>query len=210
MALDTYCDEPMFGGETGAYLKFKRMIQEKFKNTDVLSIESGELEPRSKEYCSYIIEAIITGKPFKFSGNVPNNGFITNLPQNATVEVPVFADREGYHPTFIGDLPKQCAAMNMSNITVQDLAAEAALTGNVELAYWAVAMDPLTSSVLTLKQIRDMVNEMFIAEKEWLPQFDVNQIRRVDPIDIPENVVPVDVPEDPALAINKRYEILGS
>lgn len=210
MALDTYCDEPMFGGETGAYLKFKRMIQEKFKETDILSIESGELEPRSKEYCSYIMEAIITGKPFKFSGNVPNNGFITNLPQTATVEVPVYADREGYHPVYVGDLPKHCAAMNVSNITVQDLAAEAALTGNIELAYWAVAMDPLTSSVLTLKEIREMVNEMFIAEKEWLPQFDVDKLRTVDTIKMPEDVVPVAVPEDPALAINKRYEVLGA
>lgn len=210
MALDTYCDEPMFGGETGAYLKFKRMIQEKFKNTDVLSIESGELEPRSKEYCSYIMEAIITGNPFKFSGNVPNQGYITNLPYTATVEVPVYADKAGLHPTFIGDLPKQCAAMNMSNISVQDMAAEAAITGDIELAYWAIAMDPLTSSVLTLKQIRDMVNEMFLAEKEWLPQFDLSKLRTVAYIAIPADVVPVAVPEDPALAINKRYEILGS
>lgn len=210
MALDTYCDEPMFGGETGAYLKFKRMIQEKFKNTDVLSIESGELEPRSKEYCSYIMEAIITGEPFKFSGNVPNQGYITNLPSTATVEVPVYVDKQGYHPTFIGELPKQCAAMNMSNISVQDMAAEAAIKGDIELVYWAIAMDPLTSSVLTLKQIRDMVNEMFLAEKEWLPQFDLSGLRKVDDIKIPEDIVPVAVPEDPALAINKRYEILGS
>lgn len=210
MALDTYCDEPMFGGETAAYLKFKRMIQEKFKNTDVLSIESGELEPRSKEYCSYIMEAIITGNPFKFSGNVPNQGYITNLPSDATVEVPVYVDKYGYHPTFVGDLPKQCAAMNMSNISVQDLAAEAAITGNMELAYWAVAMDPLTSAVLTLKEIREMVNEMFEAEKEWLPQFDLTELKQTDAIIIPEDTVPVAVPEDPALAINKRYEILGS
>jgi alpha-galactosidase len=208
-ALDLYCDEPMFGGETGAYLKFKRMIQEKFKNMDVLSIESGELEPRSKEYCSYIIEAIVTGKPFKFSGNVPNKGYITNLPETATVEVPVFADKEGYHPTRIGDLPKQCAAMNMSNLSAQDLAAQAAITGDTELAFWAVAMDPLTSAVCTLKEIRDMVNEMFEAEKEWLPQFDLSKLRNVDTIRIPSDVVPAQVPEDPALAINHRYQILG-
>ncbi|MCR4752128.1 MAG: alpha-glucosidase/alpha-galactosidase, partial [Eubacterium sp.] len=208
-ALDLYCDEPMFGGETGAYLKFKRMIQEKFKNTDVLSIESGDLEPRSKEYCSYIMEAIITGKPFKFSGNVPNKGYITNLPANATVEVPVYADKEGLHPTFIGDLPRQCAAMNMSNLTAQDLAAEAAITGDVELAFWAIAMDPLTSAVCTLKEIRDMVNEMFEAEKKWLPQFNLDDLRKLDTIVIPEGTVPVDVPEDPALAINHRYSVLG-
>ena len=98
----------------------------------------------------------------------------------------------------------------MSNITVQDLAAEAALTGDVELAYWAVAMDPLTSSVLTLKEIREMVNEMFEAEKEWLPQFGISKLRTIDTVHIPDDVVPVEVPEDPALAINKRYEILGA
>ena len=119
-ALDQYCDEPMFGGEHGAYLKFTRMIQEKFKNTDVLSIESGELEPRSKEYCSYIIEAIITGKPFRFSGNVSNKeGYISNLPRDATVEVPVYADQYGLHPMFIGELPLHLAAMNQSNITTR-------------------------------------------------------------------------------------------
>ena len=210
-ALDLYCDEPMFGGETGAYLKFKKMIQEKFKNTDVFSIESGNLEPRSKEYCSYIIEAIVTGKPFKFSGNVSNEpGYITNLPRNATVEVPVFADKEGFHPTYIGDLPRQCAAMNMSNLTAQDLAAQAAITGDVELAYWAVAMDPLTSAVCTLKEVRDMVNEMFEAEKEWLPQFDISKLRKVSTIQIPEGTIPKEVPEDPALAINHRYSVLGS
>lgn len=209
-ALDTYCDEPMFGGETGAYLKFKRMMQEKFKNTDVLSIESGELEPRSKEYCSYIMEAIITDKPFKFSGNVLNNGYITNLPMDATVEVPVYADREGYHPTFIGKLPKQCAAMNMSNILVQDMAADAAVKGDVELAFWSIAMDPLTSAVLTLKEIRDMVNEMFLAEQKWLPQFHMEDLRKLDDIMIPDDVVPVAVPEDPALAINNRYGKLMS
>lgn len=209
-ALDLYCDEPMFGGETAANLKFKRMIQEKFANTDVLSIESGELEPRSKEYCSYIIEAIITDKPFKFSGNVPNRGYITNLPNNATVEVPVFVDRQGFHPTYIGELPRQCAAMNMSNLTAQDLAAEAAITGDIELAYWAIAMDPLTSAVCTLKEIRDMVNEMFLAEEKWLPQFDLSKLREVPTIDIPEGTIPRDVPEDPALAINHRFAVLGS
>lgn len=207
--LDIYCDEPMFGGETGAYLKFKRMIQEKFRELDVLSIESGELEPRSKEYCSYIIEAIVTGTPFKFSGNVPNRGYITNLPMNATVEVPVYADKQGYHPTYIGELPKQCAAMNLSNLIVQDMAADAAIKGDMELAYWAVAMDPLTSAVLSLQQIREMVNEMFLAEEKWLPQFDVGKCKKLTAIYIPEGTVPVSVPEDPALAINNRYKILG-
>ena len=71
-------------------------------------------------------------------------------------------------------------------------------------------MDPLTSAVLTLREIREMVNEMFRAEEEWLPQFDLSKLRDIKDIQIPEDVVPVAVPEDPALAINKRYEILGA
>jgi alpha-galactosidase len=205
-ALKQYCDEPMFGGEHGAYLKFNKMIHEKFRTTDVLSIESGELEPRSKEYCSYIIEAIVTGKPFKFSGNVSNApGYITNLPRNATVEVSVYADRNGLHPTFIGDLPMQCAAMNQSNLTTQGLAAQAAITGDPELAFWAIAMDPLTCTKVTLAECRRMVKEMFEAEKQWLPQFEGKTLKDVPDIVVPEGTVPVAVPEDPALAIDNRF-----
>ena len=205
-ALKRYCDEPMFGGEHGAYLKFGRMIQEKFKNTDVLSIESGELEPRSKEYCSFIIEAIVTGKPFRFSGNVSNaEGYITNLPKDAVVEVPVYADQYGLHPTYIGELPKHLAALNQSNITVQDLAAQAAIDGDPELAFWAIAMDPLTCTKLTLNECRKMVGEMFEAEAKWLPQFEGKKLKVVEDIDVPADTVPVPVPEDPALAINSRF-----
>ena len=185
------------------------MVAEKFAKTDVLSIESGELEPRSKEYCSYIIEALETGRPFKFSGNVRNNGFITNLPYDATVEVPIYADREGLHPFTIGDLPIQLAAMNQSNLTVQGLAAEAAIHGAPELAFWAIAMDPLTSSVLSLKDVRKMVSEMFEAEMEWLPQFAGKKLKEVPQIIIPEGTTPVPVPTDPALAINSRFGKLG-
>ena len=207
--MDLYCDEPDFGGASGAYYKYSVMVAEKFAKTDVLSIESGELEPRSKEYCSYIIEALETGRPFKFSGNVRNNGFITNLPYDATVEVPIYADREGLHPFTIGDLPIQLAAMNQSNLTVQGLAAEAAIHGDPELAFWAIAMDPLTSSVLSLKDIRKMVSEMFEAEMEWLPQFAGKKLKEVPQIIIPEGTTPVPVPTDPALAINSRFGKLG-
>ncbi len=208
--LKRYCDEPMFGGEHGAYLKFGRMIQEKFRKTDLLSIESGELEPRSKEYCSYIIEAIVTGVPFRFSGNVPNApGYIENLPRDATVEVPVFVDQYGFHPTYIGKLPMQLAAMNQSNLTTQGLAAQAAIDADPELAFWAIAMDPLTSTRLTLHECRNMVREMFEAEREWLPQFEGKELKAVEEIDVPEGTVAVPVPEDPALAINQRFAKLA-
>lgn len=208
-ALDTYCDEPLFGGETGAALYFNMKVAEKFKNTDVFSIESGELEPRSKEYCSYIIEAIITGKPFKFSGNVPNKGYITNLPNGATVEVPVYADKDGLHPCVIGDLPVHLAAMNQSNISVQDIAVEAAINGDPEMAFWAIAMDPLTSTKLTLRDIRKMVAEMLEAERKWLPQFEGKTLREFGDVEVPEGTVGVPVPVDPALAINNRFSKLG-
>lgn len=209
-ALEQYCDEPMFGGEHGAYLKFNKLVHEKFRDTDVLSIESGELEPRSKEYCSYIIEAIITGQPFRFSGNVSNReGYITNLPKDATVEVPVYADQYGYHPTYIGELPMHLAAMNQSNITTQGLAAQAAIDGNPEMAFWAIAMDPLTSTKVTLNECRNMVAEMFEAEKQWLPQFEGKTFKTLQDINVPEDIVSVPVPEDPALAINGRFSKLA-
>ena len=210
-ALKRYCDEPMFGGEHAAYLKFARMIQEKFKNTDVLSIESGELEPRSKEYCSFIIEAIVTGKPFRFSGNVSNaDGYIENLPRDATVEVPVYADQYGFHPTHVGKLPMHLAAMNQSNLTTQSLAAQAAIDGDAELAFWAIAMDPLTCTKVTLNECREMVAEMFEAQAQWLPQFEGKALKRLKDIEIPEGTVPVPVPEDPALAINGRFGKLAN
>jgi len=208
-ALDRYCDEPAFGGETGAYYKYSEMVAQKFAETDVLAIESGELEPRSKEYCSHILEAIETGVPFHFNGNVMNNGYITNLPHNAAVEVPMYADKTGLHPVTVGDIPPHLAAMNQSNLSVQSLAAEAAIKGDPELAFWAVAMDPLTSAVLTLKEIRDMVIEMFEAEKQWLPQFEGKTLCKVDHIDVPVTTVPAPVPVDPALAINSRFGKLG-
>jgi alpha-galactosidase len=108
------------------------------------------------EYCSYIMEAVATGKPFRFMGNVRNDGYITNLPQGCCVEVPTFADDTGLHPVFIGELPPQCAALCMTNVNVQILAAEAALTRRPELVVQAVALDPLTSAVCTLDEIREM------------------------------------------------------
>ena len=204
-ALDLYCDEPSFGGETGAYYKYCAMLAEKFAKTDPLSIESTMLGPRSAEYCSHIIEAVETGEVFRFNGNVRNDGYITNVTPGCCVEVPIYADRLGLHPTVVGNLPPQCAALNMTNILVQGLAVEASFTGDPELVMQAVALDPLTSAVLTLKEIREMVAEMLAAESRYLPQFAGKQLRRAAAIDIPPNVQRQDVPLDPALAIANRF-----
>lgn len=204
-ALGLYCDMPDFGGASGASYHFSKMIQEKYNKNDVFALESGHLEPRSKEYCSYIIEALETGEAFKFNGNILNDGYIKNLPDHVCVEIPVYADKQGMHPVTIGDLPAPLAAMNQSNISLQSLAAQAAYKADPELVFWAIAMDPLTSSVLTLKEIRDMTIEMFEAQKAWLPDFDHKRLQKLDSIFIPAGTKAAEVPLDPALAINSRF-----
>ena len=134
-----YCDQPALGGETGFSYIFQKMVEEKFGATDYLQYESGQLASRSVDYCSWILESLATGRLFRFQGNLMNKGFITNLPQDCCVEVPVFADANGLHPARVGDLPPALAAMNQSNITVQKLAVEAALTGDPELVVAAIA-----------------------------------------------------------------------
>ena len=208
--LDTYCDQPAFGGESGACYKFCCAMADKYAEVDILSLESGELEPRSIDYCSRILEAMETGKTFRLNGNLINReGYISNLPREACVEVPIYVDKSGLHPTHVGKLPSQLAAVNRSNVTLQMLAAEAAVTADPELAFAAVAMDPLTSAVLGLKQTRDMVRELFEAEAEWLPHFEGRAPKNVDIIDVPDGTVGVDVPLDPALAVANRFTKLA-
>ncbi len=204
-ALDLYCDEPSFGGESGAYYKYCVMLVEKFNTMDPLSIESTKLGPRSAEYCSHIIEAKETGKIFRLNGNIRNDDYIKNLPDGCCVEVPIYVNRIGLHPSVVGNLPPQCAALNMTNVLVQGLTVEASFTGGPELVMQAVARDPLTFSVLTLDQIRKMVAEMLEAEAGHLPQFDGKTLRPVPAIRVPKNVKCQDVPVDPALAIANRF-----
>ena len=204
-ALDLYCDQPDFGGASGAYYKYCQMIAAKYKDVDYLSLEDPKIKGRSVEYCSYILEAVETDVPFRLNGNVRNDGYITNLPQGCCVEVPVFVDSRGLHPVRVGDLPPQCAALNQSNITVQALAVEAGLSGDPEYAMHALALDPLTSAVCTLAEVREMTLELLEAEREWLPQFEGKTLRPAPAISIPADVKPVDVPLDPALAIANRF-----
>jgi len=204
-ALELYCDQPDFGGASGAYYHYCTMLAEKYKSIDYLAAESPKIEGRSVEYCSYILEAAQTDRPFRLNGNVRNDGYITNLPRGCCVEVPVYVDSQGLHPVTIGDLPLPCAALNQSNVTVQQLVVEAALEGNPEYAMQAIAMDPLTSAVCTLKEVRDMTHEMMEAEKQWLPEFAGKALARRPIISIPDDLVGVDVPLDPALAIANRF-----
>ncbi len=204
-ALALYCDEPAFGGETGAYYHYCAMIDEKFRKLDPLSIESTKLGERSAEYCSHIIEAKETGRIFRLNGNIRNDGYITNLPEGACVEVPIYVDRTGLHPTHIGALPAPLAALNMTNVLVQGLSVGAALAGDTELLVQAVAMDPLTAAVLTLDEIRRMTHDMLEAQRPWLPQFAGKSVRRVPAVSVPAGVERQEVPTDPALAIANRF-----
>jgi alpha-galactosidase len=96
---------------------------------------------------------------------------VDNLPQGCCVEVPCLVDGNGIQPTKIGSLPVQLAALNRTNINVQELTVEAALSGSKEAIYHAAMLDPLTAAVCTLPQIRSMVDEMLEAQSAWLPQF---------------------------------------
>jgi len=133
--------------------------------------EASYIDPRrSREYCATIIHSLETNSPNVINGNVENKGLITNLPEGCCVEVPCLVNRNGIQPTFVGNLPSQLAALNRTNINVQELAVTGALAADREAVYHAVMMDPLTSAVLDLDEIRQMVDEMFEAEKEYLPE----------------------------------------
>lgn len=129
-----------------------------------------ELE-RGHEYAAYIINALQGGEPFCFNGNVPNTGLVTNLPQGACVEVPVWASKKGLEPVHVGALPPQCALLTNFSAQIEEMAVEAALTGNRRLVYQAIAHDPLTAAVLSLAEIREMVDKMFAQNAPYLPQF---------------------------------------
>jgi alpha-galactosidase len=208
-ALDLYCDEPGFGGESGAYYNWCKYVAGKYSDEELLAEESTTLPSRSIEYGSYIIEAMEMGNIFKLNGNVINSGMITNLPEDCCAEGPMYVDRTGLHKTVVGDLPLQLAALNLTNIIVQRLTVQAAIRGDIEHIVHACAMDPLTSAVLTLKEIREMASEMLEAGRQWMPQFDGQSIRPTPTISIPKNIKRAHVPVDPALAILARFGELG-
>ncbi|MEK3793570.1 alpha-glucosidase/alpha-galactosidase [Paenibacillus sp. FSL R7-0204] len=126
---------------------------------------------RSHEYASYILEAMETDVPFKIGGNVMNTGLITNLPREACVEVPCLVDRSGVTPTFVGDLPPQCAALNRTNINTQLLTIEAAMTRKKDHIYHAAMLDPHTAAELSMDDIVSMCDDLIAAHGDWLPKY---------------------------------------
>jgi alpha-galactosidase len=148
-----------------------RQIERWGRLRDALTTDQSLTHVRSTEYASRIIEAMETNKPFKFGGNVLNNGLITNLPRNACVEVPCYADKSGVQPVYIGDLPEQCAAMNRTNINVQLLTIEAAVTKKREHIYQAAMMDPHTAAELSIDDIVSLCDDLIEAHKGWIPEY---------------------------------------
>jgi alpha-galactosidase len=126
---------------------------------------------RGHEYAASIMNAISGGEPFQFNGNVSNTGLVTNLPQAACVEVPVWVSKKGLEPVHVGALPPQCAMLTNLSSQIEEMAVEAALTGNPRLVYQAIAHDPLTAAMLSLAEIEQMVNQMLEQNRHHLPQF---------------------------------------
>ena len=207
-ALDTYCDQPMFGGESGAQVAWSRLVAERYTDADILTEADLTLPERSHEYGPRIIEAVETGVPFAFQGNRINDGAIDNLPADACIEGPMVADAAGLRAIPVGTLPTPCAALNLTNINVQRLAVEAATRGDPEAIVHALALDPLTAAVLTLRQIRELATEMLESQRSWLPQFEGSAIRPAPVITVPPGIQRAEVPVDPALAIARRFDDL--
>jgi len=165
-----YCREGYLG-ESGFYAKnwpkWRKALDERRKR-----IIRGEEEPdlkRSVEYASQIIEGIIFDRKQVIYGNVLNTGLITNLPQNEVVEVACLVDKNGIQPIYFGELPPQLAALCRSNMAVYDMTVRAIMNNSYEMAEQALMLDPLTSAVCSLDEIRRMFRELYEAEKEYLP-----------------------------------------
>lgn len=162
-------------GETGGYLRVctegRNWFETDFPNW--LKEEPRKFDPndRSGEHGSYIVEGLETGRVYRGHFNVVNNGTITNLPDDAIVEVPGYVDYNGISIPKIGDLPLGCAAICNASISVQRLAVEAAVHADDTLLRQAMMMDPLVGAVCNPPEIWQMVDEMLVAQEQWLPQY---------------------------------------
>jgi alpha-galactosidase len=174
--IEKYCTHGT-GWNPGAYayiLKEYQLTEATWKNGVRAKLDQevtpADLE-RGLEYAAYIINSLKGGEPFKFNGNVPNTALITNLPQGACVEVPVYVDKAGFHPLHVGALPPECALLTQLSSGIEEMAITAALTGDPVMLYRAICHDPLTAAVLSLAEIRNMVNDMLAQNQAYLPEF---------------------------------------
>ena len=148
-----------------------RQIAEWEQRRDELTKDPHLTHTRTHEYASYIMEAMETNRPYRIGGNVLNSGLIPNLPAKACVEVPCLVDASGVTPCYVGDLPEQCAALNRTNINVQLLTIEAAMTRKKETIYQAAMMDPHLQSELSIDDIVSLCDDLIAAHQGWLPEY---------------------------------------
>jgi len=125
----------------------------------------------SHEYASQIMNSVVTGEPSVIYGNIPNKGYIPQLPEGCAVEVPTLVDNNGLHPTVVRDIPPQLIGLMRTNINVQDLTVQALLTENRDHIYHAAMLDPHTAAELDLDQIWALTDDLLSAHDEWLPDF---------------------------------------
>lgn len=156
--------------------EYPRRCEEQIESwkKEYVELLNGEakVHERSREYASRIMEAVVTNVPYQIGGNVLNTGhLISNLPEDAIVEVPCLVDGTGVHPCRVGALPVQLAAMNLTNISPQLLTIEAAYTRKREHVYQAAMLDPHTASELDIDTIKKMVDELLEAHKDYLPEY---------------------------------------
>jgi alpha-galactosidase/6-phospho-beta-glucosidase family protein len=180
--IDISC-ENWIHGETGGYLRVCRESRNWFE-TDFpnwMKDKPYKFLPnnRSNEHASYIIESLECGNTYRGHFNVTNNGCITNLPKDCIVEVPGYIDANGINIPRVGDLPLGCAAVCNNSISVQRLAVEAAVHGDDLLLRQAMMLDPLVGAVCNPLEIWQLVDEMLVAQKQWLPQYK-NAIKKAE------------------------------
>ncbi len=167
--------ESWIHGETAGYLRVctegRNWFETDFPNWLKEPARKYDGSQRGHEHGSYIIEGLETGRTYRGHFNVINNGCITNLPDDAVVEVPGYVNYNGVQIPRVGDLPLGCAAVCNQSINVQRIAVEAAVRGDVQLLKQAVLLDPLTGAVCSPPEVWQMVDEMLIAQEQWLPQY---------------------------------------
>jgi alpha-galactosidase len=162
-------------GETGGYLRYSTERRNWFETDFPVFLEQAG-KPlsdvrRTSEHASYIIEARETGRVYRGHFNVRNNGIIKNLPADAIVESPGYVDRFGINMTEGIELPLACAATCSASISVQRMSVAAAMTGDIDMLKLAVLHDPLVGAICTPEEVWQMVDEMVVAQAEWLPQY---------------------------------------
>ena len=162
-------------GETGGYLRHctenRNWFETNFPQWLAEDAPVIAYDKRSEEHGSYIIESLETGRIYRGHFNMINQGHITNLPDGCAIEIPGYVDKNGVNMPVVGDLPLACAATCSSSVRVQEMAMEAAVSGDVTLLKQAMLHDPLVGAVCNTEEVWQMTDEMLVVQAQWLPQY---------------------------------------